>query len=1534
MKINDMKNIYIILIALFFTGLNNAMAYHDRAWNTVNNNRSVNASGCSRATTSTTMEYNNVRALIHTGGDMWWDLVGQPKYEIPKGSGKTALFAGAIWIGGTDINDQLRLAAIKFRSSGVDYWTGPLIVSGMDRATVTPDVCSEYDRHFVISRQEVSDFRTYINAFLAGDTETLERDFENYKIPDVILDWPGNGDLARGYDGYLAPYVDNDASGDYNPMGGDYPFFDLDGSEPCGTSREDRKPRLYGDQTMWWVYNDKGNVHTETNGEAIGMEIRAQYYAFATADELNNMTFGNYALINRSTYTLYNAYFGVWTDADLGYAFDDYVGCDVTRGLGYLYNGNEVDGTGNGNEYGEHPPAIGVDFFEGPYMDPWVKGGDTLDRPSAYVLDANGNSTGIIDTSMAKTTDPDGLYNGGINGLNFGDSIGGNERWGMRRFLYFNNDATNQGDPTFAQQYYNYLDGKWKDNRPLTFGGTGYAPGGGTPAHFMFPGITDPVNWGTEGEDPGYTIPGGWTEKNESNAPNDKRFVQSAGPFTLTPGAVNDITVGMVWARATSGNAFESVKKVQEADDKAQQLFDNCFVMIDGPDSPDLKITELDGELIFQIHNEKGRSNNYVNTPEDYCQRDPFIILPQSIHDAIDNDGSLTDAQKAAKKDSLKKYRFEGYQIFQVKDKSVTTADLNNPEYARLIFQCDIANHVDKLINYVNEPITGKLQPQLMVDGNDDGVSHTFKLTENAFATSDKALVNHQKYYFIAIAYAYNEYKLYDPEDGTALDGQKLPYLRGRKSSSGSIKTFMGMPHKNIIQNGGTVINSKYGDGLPVTQLEGMGNGNNILNLKQTTIDKIMSGAPWKTTALEYEAGEGPISVKIVDPLNVKDDDYILRFDSVQYSNMNNLKESGYIENAKWYMYSEKYDSTLLDTTIMIMLNDSIAQESDVTLVIPMVKGIDSVLYSYKGLISTGSNTFKVEEPQVGTLKLYPEGTIFSEKTINIENEQIISDLGISISIKQVNVPGPGPNPGSYDNLNYQNGFLTSELIYDDPTKFWLTGVRDNDGENLYNWIRSGVSKTPIWGAMLVNGGNTPVDGNNNWSDIINGIFSVYRLVMYDQTDGLLRYQAAFEDNFVTAQGDAFDQYKRTPSIDLIITKDTTLWSRCPVVEMCEYDTTIINGTVHYKHGPSEGSVEKFDLRSRRSVYRNGKPIPKSDAPKFTVNGEEFIAEYGMGWFPGYAIDVETGERLNVFFGEDSRWGAYNGRDMMWNPHSKEYTDLYALTGGMAGDLLFGGKHNIYIWGHSYYADPEVDFINDKIKFISNAYDGGARLYALLTKSTDESIPSYNRNAIKQGVYDNVVYAARPMLNMNFDTYDPSVDPYGFIQSDITIKIRMANPYRGLGNYDDEGKLINKSTFLKTDEEALNNNAPMYSFSTEGFGVGTSDQATAESALDLINIVPNPYYAYDNYELKQTQKLVKFTNLPETCTISIYNIGGNLVRKFDKSSPLTYLDWDLKNEYGIEIAGGVYIVHINVPGVGEKVLKWFGALRPIDLNNI
>ena len=79
--------------------------------------------GCTQGKTQTELKLNNVRTRILTCGDMWWDLNSNPKYEIPKGSGSYASFAGSLWFGGY-VNSQLRISAMTYRQNGIDFWPG------------------------------------------------------------------------------------------------------------------------------------------------------------------------------------------------------------------------------------------------------------------------------------------------------------------------------------------------------------------------------------------------------------------------------------------------------------------------------------------------------------------------------------------------------------------------------------------------------------------------------------------------------------------------------------------------------------------------------------------------------------------------------------------------------------------------------------------------------------------------------------------------------------------------------------------------------------------------------------------------------------------------------------------------------------------------------------------------------------------------------------------------------------------------------------------------------------------------------------------------------------------------------------------------------------------------------------------------------------------------------------------------------------------------------------------------------------------
>src|SRR5688572_8507242 len=74
--------------------------------------------GCGNSTSQADLDINNVRTVILINGDMWWRTGNSNAvYEIPKGSKKNSLFAGAIWIGGIDPGGNVRTAAQTYRQS-------------------------------------------------------------------------------------------------------------------------------------------------------------------------------------------------------------------------------------------------------------------------------------------------------------------------------------------------------------------------------------------------------------------------------------------------------------------------------------------------------------------------------------------------------------------------------------------------------------------------------------------------------------------------------------------------------------------------------------------------------------------------------------------------------------------------------------------------------------------------------------------------------------------------------------------------------------------------------------------------------------------------------------------------------------------------------------------------------------------------------------------------------------------------------------------------------------------------------------------------------------------------------------------------------------------------------------------------------------------------------------------------------------------------------------------------------------------------
>jgi len=296
---------------------------------------------------------------------------------------------------------------------------------------------------------------------------------------------------------------------------------------------------------------------------------------YAGDSAFNNTLFLNYKVFNRSQQTYYNTYLGIFTDIDLGYMLDDYIGCDVYRGSYFGYNGTAIDGNGQSYSYGAHPPAQSVTVLAGPKLEPTGS-----DRPR---VDGDGHP----------------LCNESVNGTGFGDGIPDNERMGLNNFLWLSSQYAGtpsyMSDPVNPQGYYNYLRNRWLDSTYMIYGGLGHEGYGGygPPCRFMFPGGSDTLNWGI-----GCVPPYGqknWTEVTAGTKPGDRRGIGSVGPFTFHPGEMKELDLAFVFARDyTSPDTLASVAKLMQMIDIVRNAFTTNKVPGGGsfmmtPELPELK---------------------------------------------------------------------------------------------------------------------------------------------------------------------------------------------------------------------------------------------------------------------------------------------------------------------------------------------------------------------------------------------------------------------------------------------------------------------------------------------------------------------------------------------------------------------------------------------------------------------------------------------------------------------------------------------------------------------------------------------------------------------------------------------------------------------------------------------------------------------------------------------------------------------------------------------------------------------------------
>ncbi|MCL5028187.1 MAG: hypothetical protein M1480_04100 [Bacteroidetes bacterium] len=98
------------------------------------------------------------------------------------------------------------------------------------------------------------------------------------------------------------------------------------------------------------------------------------------------------------------------------------------------------------------------------------------------------------------------------------------------------------------------------------------------------------------------------------------------------------------------------------------------------------------------------------------------------------------------------------------------------------------------------------------------------------------------------------------------------------------------------------------------------------------------------------------------------------------------------------------------------------------------------------------------------------------------------------------------------------------------------------------------------------------------------------------------------------------------------------------------------------------------------------------------------------------------------------------------------------------------------------------------------------------------------------------------------------------------------------------------------------------------------------NVLDEVSVVPNPYIVAAKWEQPTAlqgrgEQKIYFNHLPAQCTIRIFTQNGYLIKTIQHSGNVANGSeaWDLTTKDGLDVAFGIYVYHIDAPGIGQKI---------------
>lgn len=402
----------------------------------------------------------------------------------PRGTAMALYQDGLIWGGYVNDNGKADL-----RVGGFNYRVGT-IPGAIGAPGVAEDSTNAQVRVYRIRKD-------YATADLGQDAA----DFLNKPLTEITAD-----EVARVRAQYQKDWEEW-------PVQKGAPFYDHNGN---GLRDPGEDPGLLdADMVLWFVANDLSETRTTAfyGSKPIGLETQVTWWGYRPASLLlKNTVFMRYRLVYKGTVqstaasVIENMHVTKWVDADLGDFADDFVGCDSTSSLGFVYNSSQIDA--EYRKYNMIPPAVGYVLLQGP------------------IVPATPDERAIFDFKerMGFKNVPMTSFIGKFSGTVYSDppyGTGGARMYNWIRGYLPLDDVAN------PRRYFDH---------------------NSQPTKFLLYG--DPVNktgW----------IDGVWP----ANPPGDRRFLLNTGPFRMARGDTQEVVYALVGAPGTDNRGNVTIAK-------------------------------------------------------------------------------------------------------------------------------------------------------------------------------------------------------------------------------------------------------------------------------------------------------------------------------------------------------------------------------------------------------------------------------------------------------------------------------------------------------------------------------------------------------------------------------------------------------------------------------------------------------------------------------------------------------------------------------------------------------------------------------------------------------------------------------------------------------------------------------------------------------------------------------------------------------------------------------------------------------------